>query len=61
MKEVYRQIRLAEIYAERVDLMMNGDDSGDTLQECIKADLEAFEKEFQSKDWTALNDEENDE
>lgn len=59
MKEAYRQIRLAEIYAERVDLMMSGDDSEDTLQECIKADLKAFEKEFQAKDWAALNDEEN--
>lgn len=60
MKEAYRQIRLAEIYAERVDLMMSGDDSEDTLQECIKADLKAFEEDFQAKDWTALNDEEND-
>lgn len=60
MKEAYRQIRLAEIYAERVDLMMSGDDSEDTLQECIEADLKAFEKEFQAKDWIAFNDDEND-
>lgn len=61
MKEAYRRIRIAEIYAERIDLMMSGDDSEDTLQECIKADLEAFEKEFQAKDWAALDKDENDE
>lgn len=60
MKEAYRQIRLAEIYAERLDLMMSGDDSEDTLQECLKEDMAAFEKEFQAKDWAALNDVEND-
>lgn len=52
VKEAYRQIRIAEIYAERVDLMMSGDDSEECFRERIKEDLEEFEKEYVSKDWT---------
>lgn len=51
MKEAYRQIRIAEIYATRMDWMMSGDDGEDSLQERLNEDLEAFEKEFQAKDW----------
>lgn len=32
MKEACRQLRIAEIYAQRVDRMMSGDDSEDTMQ-----------------------------
>lgn len=59
MKEAYRQIRIAEIYAERVDWMMSGDDSEECLRERIKEDFEEFEKEYATKDWTYI--EENDE
>ena len=52
MKEAYRQIRIAEIYATRVDWMMSGDDSEDSFRERIKEDLARFEKEYASKDWT---------
>ena len=52
MKEAYRQIRIAEIYATRVDWMMSGDDSEESFRERIKEDLEEFEKEYVSKDWT---------
>lgn len=55
MKEAYRQLRIAEIYAQRVDWMMSGDDSEDTLQERLQEELQAFENEFQTKDWSALN------
>lgn len=54
MKEAYKQIRIAEIYAMRIDWMMSGDDGEDTLQERLNEDLEAFEKEFQAKDWACL-------
>lgn len=57
MKEAYRQIRKARIYADRVDWMMSGDDGEDDLQERLKEELDAFEKEFQSKDWTENDDE----
>ena len=56
MKKAYRQLRIAEIYAHRVDYMMSGDDSEDTLQQRLQEDLEVFEKEFQSKDWAFLDD-----
>ena len=57
MKEAYRQIRIAEIYATRVDRMMSGDDGEDTLRERLKEDLEAFDKEFKAKDWGCSFDE----
>ncbi|WP_285827151.1 hypothetical protein [Bacteroides acidifaciens] len=56
MKEAYRQIRIAEIYAERVDWMMSGDDSEECFRERIKEDLTEFEKEYASKDWTYLDE-----
>ncbi|MEQ3108921.1 hypothetical protein [Bacteroides salyersiae] len=56
MKEAYRQIRIAEIYATRVDWMMSGDDSEDSFRERIKEDLTEFEKEYASKDWTFLDE-----
>ena len=59
MKEAYRQIRIAEIYAERVDWMMSGDDDEESFRERIKEDLAEFEKEYATKDWTYLD--ENDE
>lgn len=56
MKEAYRQIRIAEIYATRVDRMMSGDDSEESFRERIKEDLAEFEKEYASKDWTFLDE-----
>ena len=56
MKEAYRQIRIAEIYATRVDWMMSGDDSEESFCERIKEDLAEFEKEYESKDWTYLDE-----
>ena len=56
MKEAYRQIRMAEIYATRVDWMMSGDDSEECFRERIKEDLEEFEKEYATKDWTVLDE-----
>lgn len=55
MKEAYRQLRIAEIYAQRVDWMISGDDSEETLQERLQEELQAFEKEFQAKDWNAVD------
>ena len=57
MKEAYRQMRIAEIYAIRVDWMMSGDDSEESFRERIKEDLAEFEKEYAVKDWTFLYDE----
>lgn len=60
MKEAYRQIRIAEIYATRIDWMMSGDDGEDTLQERLNEDLETFEKEFQTKDWACSYEDDED-
>ena len=60
MKEAYRQMRIAEIYATRVDRMMSGDDSEESFRERIKEDLEAFGKEFQTKDWTCSYEDDED-
>lgn len=52
MKEAYRKIRIAEIYATRVDWMMSGDDSEESFRKRIMEDLAEFEKEYATKDWT---------
>lgn len=57
MKEAYRQIRIAEIYAQRVDWLMSGDDGEESLQTRLKEELESFEEEFKNKDWTILDEE----
>ena len=59
LKEAYKQIRIAEIYATRVDRMMSGDDGEDTFHERLKDELKAFEKEIKAKNWAELNDDED--
>ena len=56
MKEAYKQIRIAEIYAMRIDWMMSGDDSEESFRERVKEDLAKFEKEYAAKDWTYLDE-----
>lgn len=60
MKEAWKYLRIAEIYAQRVDWMMSGDDDEDTLQERLKEELDDFEKELSNKDWTTPYDGWND-
>ena len=57
MKEAYRQIRIAEIYATRIDWMMSGDDGEESFRERIKEDLVDFEKEYASKVWICIDGE----
>lgn len=52
MKDAYRQIRIAYIYAQRVDWMLSGDDSEVSMQQRLEEDLRAFEEEFKNKNWT---------
>lgn len=56
LKEAYRQLRIAEIYADRVNWLMSADDDEESFQERLKYELDAFDKEFQSKDWTEYED-----
>ncbi len=59
MKEAWRQLRIAEIYATRVDWMMSGDDGEETMRERLAEDLAAFEEEFRNKDWSLLEEDED--
>lgn len=52
LKEGYKQIKIAEIYAKQIDLVMSNETGEDTLQEYIQADLDNLESEIKSKDWT---------
>ena len=45
------QIKIAEIYAKQIDMVMSSDTSEDTLQEYIQADLDNLESKIKSKDW----------
>lgn len=51
MKDAYKQIRIAQIYAQRVDWMMSGDDSEETMQQRLEENLKDFEEEFKNKNW----------
>ena len=42
----YVLLRLAEIYAQRIDWFQSGDDGEDTFHERLKEDLDALDKEF---------------
>ena len=53
-----RILRLAEIYTTRIDWMMSGDDSEESMHKRLKVELEEFEKEYASKDWTILEEDE---
>jgi len=52
MKDAYRQIRIAHIYAQRVDWMLSGDDSEDIMHKRLEEDISAIEEEFKNKNWT---------
>lgn len=58
MKEAYKHIRIAEIYTTQVDRMMSGDDSEDTLKECIERELRAFYEEFAAMEWKHIDNDE---
>ena len=58
MKEAYRQLKMAEIYANRVDWMISGDDSEESLQERLKEELDALDRNLKAKDWSHLEYEE---
>ena len=63
MKEAYRQLRIAGIYVDYIDLMMgcyNGEDLEaeieDSLLARLKDELEALDEEFKSKNWSKPGD-----
>lgn len=52
LKEGYKQIKIAEIYAHRINDLMCNDDDEDTLQKLLKTDINKIEEEIKSKDWS---------
>jgi len=50
-KEAYWKLREAQIYAQRADWLLSGDDGEDSFKRRLKEDLEELEKEKQEKKW----------
>lgn len=59
-KEGYWKLREAEIFAQRIDWLLSGDDDEDSFRKRLKEDIEELEKEKESKKWDYIK-EENDE
>ena len=60
MKEGYWKLREAEIYAQRVDWLVSGDDGDDSFRNRLKQDLEELENEKKTKSWTYTPKDEED-
>lgn len=59
-KEGYWKLREAQVFAQRIDWLLSGDDSEDSFRKRLKEDIEELEKEKQNKKWNYIK-EENDE
>lgn len=57
MKDAYKKIRIAEIYANNLDSVLSGNSGEEDLAREIKADIDKFEEEFKSIDWSHYDDE----
>lgn len=51
MKEAYRKVREAAVYAERMDYLLSGDDGEEDYAERLKEELKDLKKELGTKDW----------
>jgi hypothetical protein len=59
-KNAYKALRQAEIYAQRVDWLLAGDDGEGTFLERIKEDMEALRIELEIKTFEVEEDEDED-
>lgn len=59
-KEGYWKLREAQVFAQRIDWLLSGDDGEDSFRKRLKEDIEELEKEKQNKKWNYIK-EENDE
>lgn len=50
-KEAYRKLKEAEIYAQRIDWLLSGDDGEDTFHERLERDLEELNENFKNETW----------
>lgn len=51
MKEAYRKVREAAVYAERMDYLLSGDDGEEDYAERLEEELKDLGKEIKDKDW----------
>lgn len=51
MKEAYRKVREAAVYAERMDYLLSGDDGEEDCAERLEKDLKDLKEELEAKDW----------
>ncbi len=59
-KNAYEMLRKAEIYAQRVDCLLAGDDGDQSFLERLKSDLELLKSELAIKTFEAEEDEDED-
>ena len=59
-KNAYEVLRKAEIYAQRVDWLLAGDDGEESFMERLKQDLDALELELKNKKFEVEEDEDED-
>jgi hypothetical protein len=59
-KNAYEMLRKAEIYAQRVDWYLAGDDGEDSFLERLKSDLELLKSELAIKTFEVEEDEDED-
>ena len=59
-KNAYKALRQAEIYAQRIDWYLAGDDGEESFMERLKQDLDALELELKNKKFEVEEDEDED-
>ena len=59
-KKGYEILRKAEIYAQRIDWYLAGDDGEDSFMERLKQDLDALEVELKNKKFEVEEDDDED-
>ena len=59
-KKGYEMLRKAEIYAQRIDWYLAGDDGEESFMERLKEDLDALEFELKNKKFEVEDDEDED-
>jgi hypothetical protein len=59
-KKGYEMLRKAEIYAQRIDWYLAGDDGEESFMERLKQDLDALELELKNKKFEVEDEEDDD-
>ena len=59
-KNAYKALRIAEIYAQRVDWLMAGDDGEESFIERLKEELDALKVELKNKTFEIEDDDDED-